>query len=180
MTSSIKWHKQSAKSHLQVKKQKQFIGNLSTWNKQRNRQTRWLNNQFNYRTKCESQCSIQHQKTSSFLPNKDKMSKNVQSNVFYKFTCDQCNDHVYVGETIRHFSTRVQEHIRGQPPSDVSLYQHVAQQRQFSIVLRTSFTTIGEALIYNTIPKEKRLNNNWPPFKLQIFEEEDLLFYSDL
>ena len=101
-------------------------------------------------------------KTSSFFPNKDKISKGVQSNVVYKFTCDQCNDHVYVGETIRHFSTRVQEHIRGQPPSDVSLYQHVAQQRQFSIVLRTSFTTIGEALIYNTIPKKKRLNNYRP------------------
>ena len=112
-------------------------------------------------------------KTSSFFRNKDKMGKSLQSNVVYKYTCDRCvGQRIYVGETRHHLSTRSKEHIRGQPSSEVSIHEHVATEADFSIALRTPHTTIGEALVYNSIPPSQRLNNNRPPFQLKIFEDE--------
>ena len=41
---------------------------------------------------------------------KDFVPRSLRSCVVYKFTCAECNS-VYVGETSRHISTRVREHL---------------------------------------------------------------------
>ena len=45
-----------------------------------------------------------------FFPNKDKISKEVSSNVVCKYQCGQCPGLTYIGETKRHLSTRTEEH----------------------------------------------------------------------
>ena len=41
---------------------------------------------------------------------KDSVPRELRSRVIYKFTCACCNA-CYIGETGRHFSTRVREHL---------------------------------------------------------------------
>ena len=41
---------------------------------------------------------------------KDTVPRSLRSNVVYKFNCAECNS-AYVGETSRHLSTRVREHL---------------------------------------------------------------------
>ena len=40
----------------------------------------------------------------------DSVPRSLRLNVVYKFTCVKCNS-AYVGETRRHLSTRVREHL---------------------------------------------------------------------
>ena len=109
-------------------------------------------------------------KSSSFLPNKDKVSKDLQSNVVYQYVCDQCSGHTYTGETTRHFSTRRNEHMRGKPvATEISLHHHALKKENFTIILRTRHTFIAEALINQKVLPQNRLNNYAPPFKLQLF-----------
>ena len=42
---------------------------------------------------------------------KDPVPVELRSNVAYKFTCESCNS-CYVGETSRHLSTRIREHLK--------------------------------------------------------------------
>ena len=41
---------------------------------------------------------------------KDMIPKGLKFNVVYKVTCDACKA-TYIGETIRHISTRISEHL---------------------------------------------------------------------
>ena len=69
----------------------------------------------------------------------------------------------------KHHSTRTEE----QPtPSEVSLHQHVPHKQNFTLFLRTNYTTIGEALVYNTVPSQYRMNNIRPPYQLQLYDTE--------
>ena len=45
----------------------------------------------------------------SFFRYKDLVPDSVRSNIVYQYKCAQC-DATYIGETTRHFSTRVAEH----------------------------------------------------------------------
>ena len=109
-------------------------------------------------------------KTQSFFSNKDKVSKELQSNVIYSYDCDLCPGHKYIGETVRHFSTRKREHITGEKgPTEISSHVHLPKDSNFSIVTRTPHTLIAESLIYHTVPPALRLNKYHPPYELQIF-----------
>ena len=55
---------------------------------------------------------------------KDPIPSNLRSSVVYKFSCAGCNA-CYVGETTRHFSTRVREHLATDRASHV--YKHLQQ-----------------------------------------------------
>ena len=57
-------------------------------------------------------------KISSFFSTKDKMPSELRARVVYKFTCAGCTA-CYVGETTRHYNTRVHEHLykKSQPSS---------------------------------------------------------------
>jgi len=117
--------------------------------------------------------AYQTRKTKTFFANKDKVEDDVKSQIVYKYSCDQCNGNTYVGETTRHFITRRKEHLTGERgETEVSSHVHLPKKENFTIVLRTKHTLIGEALIYKTIPAIKRMNNNSPPFQLQLFNFE--------
>ena len=67
---------------------------------------------------------------SSMFPFKDPVPKNVRSNIVYSYQCGMC-DSTYIGESSRHYHTRVSEHQGVSPrtgkPSTNSrsnIYQH--------------------------------------------------------
>ena len=49
---------------------------------------------------------------------KDPVPGGLSLSLVYKFTCAACNA-CYVGETVRHFSTRVKEHLTSDRASDI-------------------------------------------------------------
>ena len=53
---------------------------------------------------------------------KDTIPSGLRSRVVYKFTCAGCNTR-YIGETIRHFSTRINEHLCSDKSSHI--YKHI-------------------------------------------------------
>ena len=57
---------------------------------------------------------------------KDPVPKELRSHVVYKFTCARCNA-CYVGETHRHFCTRVHEHLRDKSSH---IYKHLEQSEE--------------------------------------------------
>ena len=111
-------------------------------------------------------------KTLNYFHTKDRIPADLASNIVYQYECSQCSGHVYTGESVRNFITRKNEHLSGRPtPSEVSLHEHPLSENYFSIKLKTVHTKIGEALVYNTVPRNLRLNNNIPPFTLKVFTE---------
>ena len=57
---------------------------------------------------------------------KDAYNDALKSNVVYKFSCAGCNA-CYVGETTRHFTTRIKEHLHTDKSSHV--YKHLRQSK---------------------------------------------------
>ena len=56
--------------------------------------------------------------------NKDRVSDDLRSRVIYKFKCANCSVS-YIGETHRHYMTRVREHLTSDQNSLV--HQHLSQ-----------------------------------------------------
>ena len=80
--------------------------------------------------------------------------------------------HTYTSETLRHFETRKGEHKTGKPiPTEVSLHHHDYKENNFKLILQTAHTKIGEAIIYDMIDVDKRLNANLPGFNLKLFKD---------
>lgn len=111
-------------------------------------------------------------KTSLFFRNKDALSQDVLSHIVYKFECRHCNS-AYIGETVRHLSTRVNEHITGKPtPSVVSLHCHAIQKEDFKVIHRSLFTKIAESIILNNYKSSKTvilLNDMQSSVPLKLF-----------
>ena len=61
-------------------------------------------------------------KIGSFLSSKSKPLPSLQSFVVYKYLCPRCGA-CYVGETTRHYTVRVDEHLRTDKTSHV--YKHI-------------------------------------------------------
>jgi len=119
--------------------------------------------------KAQIRIAYQTQKTSAFFPNKDRLTDSVRSKVVYKFSCVRCGG-VYTGETIRHLSTRMEEHLQGRPTAtEVTSHEHQPTAKQFTIALKTIHTKIGEALAYKQVEPHKRINANTPGYRLKLF-----------
>ena len=61
-------------------------------------------------------------KLGSFFSTKDQIPDAHKACVVYKFSCASCNA-CYIGQTSRHFTTRVTEHLRSDKSSHV--YKHL-------------------------------------------------------
>jgi hypothetical protein len=108
-------------------------------------------------------------KTMNIFPNKDKVPQSLASNIVYQYSCEQCNA-CYIGETKRHFITRVTEHIKGKPtPSEVSLHLHAPIIENFRIICRTPYTKIAESLIIKSKDQQTLLNDKFSSFPLNLF-----------
>ena len=75
-------------------------------------------------------------KVGQYFSNKDLIPKELQSYVVYKFTCGCCNAS-YIGETSRHLSTRIKEHLESDKESAVYKHLH-AKTRQSRLCKRKS------------------------------------------
>ena len=85
-------------------------------------------------------------KSSDLFPNNDPVHALLSSNLVYRFQCRQCNCG-YVGETRRHLSTRIKEHMNCRPQEfEIIKHSHIAKPEDFSILYRTKYTTIAEPL----------------------------------
>jgi len=119
--------------------------------------------------KAEVRLAYNTNKTSSFFPNKDKVTESARSHIVYQYTCGHCGG-CYTGETTRHFTTRLHEHLEGRPtPTEVTKHHHIPTVDSFKIVHHTPHTKIGEALYFKLVDEEKKLNANRPPFQLRLF-----------
>ena len=94
-------------------------------------------------------------KTQFLCPNKDKIEACELSSVVYKYSCEQCQA-CYIGETRRQLQQRIKEHIKGRPPSEISMHIHPPNKNNFQIVTRTKHTRTAETIII----KDQLLKNN--------------------
>ena len=56
---------------------------------------------------------------------KDCFPSNLKSNVIYKFQCASCNA-CYIGETTRHLTSRIEEHLKKDKESHI--YKHIHEK----------------------------------------------------
>ena len=99
-------------------------------------------------------------KTQNLCPNKDKIEQNELSSIVYKYTCEQCQ-HCYIGETRRQLQKRIKEHVKGNPPSEISMHIHPPKKENFRVLFRTKYTKTAETFIIKQYLSENRpLMNN--------------------
>ena len=72
-------------------------------------------------------------KTQFLCPNKDMIETCEPSSVVYKYSCEQCQAR-YIGETRRQLQQRIKEHIKGHPPSEISMHIHAPNETNFQII----------------------------------------------
>ena len=60
-------------------------------------------------------------KIKSYFSYKDPIPNDLKSSLVYKFTCAKCSSS-YIGETCRHFKTRIEEHIKKYSKSHIFKY----------------------------------------------------------
>ena len=98
-------------------------------------------------------------KISSMFSTKDAISDTLKSFVIYKFCCAGCNA-CYIGETSRHFFTRIKEHLRSDKQSHV--YKHVHS----SLVCKSAcndacFSILDTARTKYALKLKEGLHINW-------------------
>ena len=99
------------------------------------------------------------QKSSLFFPNKDVVPTALTSSIVYRFKCGHC-EKCYIGETVRHFVSRVKEHIKGKPDaSEVFMHEHAVCEDDFKIIARSRCTKIAEALHIRAAKRNMTLLN---------------------
>ena len=62
-------------------------------------------------------------KIKSYFAYKDRIANYLKSFLVYKFTCASCSSS-YIGETCRHFKTRIEEHIKKDNKSHIFKHLH--------------------------------------------------------
>ena len=83
----------------------------------------------------------------------------LHSNVVYKFNCAECNS-AYVGETSRHLSTRVREHLYTDKKSNV--FKHLKSSGKCKKACNDScFTILDSASTYHQLKIKEPLHILW-------------------
>ena len=76
----------------------------------------------------------------------------------------------YIGETKRHFLTRINEHISGQPnATEVTTHNHCPKKEDFKVLLRTRFTKTAEAIFIKSSPRQVLLNEKEQQVPILLF-----------
>ena len=93
----------------------------------------------------------------------------LRSNVVYKFTCVSCNS-CYVGETSRHLSTRIREHLNRDRTSHI--FQHLQQSEGCrSCCSAECFKVIDHATTKFQVKIKEALHISWeqPSLNKQLY-----------
>ena len=99
-------------------------------------------------------------KVGNMFSTKAKSPKYLKSGVVYHFKCAGCNDS-YVGETFRHFDTRVHEHLfkKSQP---TSIFKHLTENPNCRGKCNEScFKIIDSARTKFTLEVKEALHTYW-------------------
>ena len=129
---------------------------------------RWINNSL---AKSKISTAYSTKKTSSFFPNKDKISSDLHSHLFYEYVCGRCPKR-YIGESVRHFTTRRDEHISGQPEmTEVTQHSaiHKVMPENFKIKFRTRYTKTAEAICIKMAKQSDLLNEKQQQIPIMVF-----------
>ena len=98
-------------------------------------------------------------KIKNLMKMEDSVPRSLRSCVVYKFTCAGCNS-VYVGETCRHISTRVREHLFTDKSSHI--YKHLQSSKTCKDSCDEScFKVIDLAKTYNQLKFKEALHILW-------------------
>ena len=95
-------------------------------------------------------------KVKNLIKVKDSVPRSLRSRVVYKFRCAGCNS-VYVGETCRHISTRVREHLCTDKNSHI--YKHLQSYKTCEDSCDEScFKVIDSAKTYHQLKFKEALH----------------------
>ena len=90
---------------------------------------------------------------------KDTVPRSLRSNVVYKFNCTECNS-AYVGETSRHLSTRVREHLCTDKNSNI--FKHLKSSNKYKKACNDScFTILDSVSTYHQLKIMEALHILW-------------------
>lgn len=90
---------------------------------------------------------------------KDSIPGELRSRVVYKFLCANCNAS-YIGETNRHFSTRVREHLFSDKSSHVFKHLQASEECRNSCSAE-SFTILDSAATKFQVKIKEAMYINW-------------------
>ena len=97
-------------------------------------------------------------KLNSMTSVKDMIPKGLKSSVVYKFTCDACKAS-YIGETTRHISTQISEHLSHDKNSHI--YKHImASKKCKALANADSFVILDHASTQHNLHKLHNLHKN--------------------
>ena len=98
-------------------------------------------------------------KIKQYFSYKDSVPYGLKSNVVYKFSCQEC-DSCYIGETTRHFKTRIDNHLKSDKNSHV--FQHLHKNvRCLNSVSRESFQILDTANSNFDLKIKEALHIHW-------------------
>lgn len=108
-------------------------------------------------------------KIKDLFSNKDPLPKQVKSNIVYKFQCANCNVS-YIGETTRHFNTRINEHLKTDKHSHVYKHTH-SDEKCFDSCNEKCFSILDTARTKYQLKIKEGLYIEWerPELNRQVF-----------
>ena len=98
-------------------------------------------------------------KIKSYFLYKDLIPDDLKSLLVYKFTCASCSSR-YIGETCRHFKTRIEEHIKKDNKSHIFKHLH-STATCFDSYNSLSFKIIDKANSKFDLKIKEVLSTNW-------------------
>ena len=98
-------------------------------------------------------------KIKSYFLYKDLIPDDLKSLLVYKFTCASCSSR-YIGETCRHFKTRIEEHIKKDKKSHIFKHLH-STTICFDSYNSLSFKIIDKANSKCDLKIKEALHINW-------------------
>ena len=122
----------------------------------------------NYLSRCKIYVIFQTFKTQNLFACKDRVPSFLYSSVVYRYDCEYCKKY-YIGETRRHLFTRITEHLKGNPQSEISAHIHIPNRQSFTVLARARHTKITEAMLLRQADTRQCLNANTRSCELYLF-----------
>jgi hypothetical protein len=98
-------------------------------------------------------------KIGSMFSTKDLIPRSLKSQVVYKFTCPGCNAS-YIGETNRHLSTRIKEHLSSDKSSHI--YKHLVESQDCKLLSNDNcFIVLDQAQTKYQLKLKEALHIQW-------------------
>ena len=113
-----------------------------------------------YCTNLQIRLAFSSYKVSNMFSIKDPIPISLRSLVVYKFSCAGCNS-VYVGETCRHFSTRVREHLARDKNSHIHKHLTSSKTCKQTVSNESCFTILDTAKCSYELKIKEALHINW-------------------